>query len=349
MLMGNLSMNRRLLTGAVLAAALLLTAGLAAAQDATPEATPDAVGPFQNPIITSNFPDPFILQVDDTYYAYATNGFGRNVQTMTSTDLVTWTPGRDALPALPRWVNISGPDVWAPEVLRVADDDYRLYFTARNKHNGYQCIGVAVSDSPEGPFRDRGEEPFICQPAEGGSIDASPFRDADGTLYLHWKNDGNCCMRRTYLYAQEMTADGLGLVGEPVRLAYNDQPWEGTVVEAPSMWLRNGEYTLFYSGNMYAGEQYAIGYAACESALGPCTDAEENPILASDMTEQPLVVGPGHQTIITDEDGNTWIVYHVWQVSTSGLRTDTRQVWMDRLEWTAEGAPVVEGPTREPQ
>lgn len=301
---------------------------------------------FQNPVITGNFPDPFILKVDDVYYAYSTNSNSRNVPVATSSDLVDWTIGRDVMPALARWVNISRPDVWAPEVIRV-DDSYLLYYTARDKETGYQCIGLAVSDSPSGPFRDTNDRPFICQNTEGGSIDASPFRDADGTLYLYWKNDGNCCMKATYLYGQQLSEDGLSLIGEPVQLVRNDQLWKGPVVEAPTMWLRDGVYYLFYSGNVYAGEKYAVGYAVCETPLGPCEDAEENPILASDMDNTPLVVGPGHQTVIEDAAGETWIVYHVWQVS-GGRRTDTRQVWIDRLIWE-DGKPVVVGPTRELQ
>lgn len=70
---------------------------------------------------------------------------------------------------------------------------------------------------------------------------------------------------------------------------------------------------------------------------------------ARDMSEAPLVVGPGHQTILTNENGQQWMACNVWHVSTAGLRTDTRQVWMDRLNWTPDGQPVVEGPTRDPQ
>jgi beta-xylosidase len=301
---------------------------------------------FQNPIIHANFADPFILKVDDTYYAYSTNSNSRNVPSATSTNLVDWTMGRDVMPSLASWVRLSRPDVWAPEVIRV-DDSYLLYYTARDKETGYQCIGLAVSDSPSGQFRDQSDRPFICQNTEGGSIDASPFRDADGTLYLYWKNDGNCCMMATWLYGQQLAPDGLSLIGEPVRLIRNEHLWHGPVVEAPTMWLRDEVYYLFYSGNVYAGEKYAVGYAVCETPLGPCEDAEENPILVSDMENTPLVVGPGHQTIIEDAEGETWLVYHVWQIS-GGRRTDTRQVWLDRLVWE-EGKPVVVGPTRELQ
>jgi beta-xylosidase len=223
-----------------------------------------------------------------------------------------------------------------------------LYYTARDKETDRQCIGVAVSDKPEGKFRDSNDAPLICQSEEGGSIDASPFRDADGTLYLYWKNDGNCCSMPTYLYVQQLSPDGLTLVGEPVRLIRNERPWEGGVVEAPTMWLHEGKYYLFYSGNSYGGYEYAVGYATCESPMGPCTVAPENPILKSISDRLPNVVGPGHQTIVQDANGDTWLVYHSWEVNSAGSRTDRRFMSMDRLVWE-DGVPRVVGPTTDPQ
>src|SRR5918995_2428999 len=70
---------------------------------------------FRNPVHASDFPDPFVLRVDDTYYAYATNGAGKEVQTLTSTDLVRWRAGADALPDLGTWAYPG--KTWAPEVL----------------------------------------------------------------------------------------------------------------------------------------------------------------------------------------------------------------------------------------
>jgi beta-xylosidase len=302
---------------------------------------------LQNPVIQTNFPDPFILKVDDTYYAYSTNSNSRNVPVAVSEDLVNWTLRRDALPALPDWVNISRPDVWAPEVLRLGDE-YLMYYTARDNVSGRQCIGLAVGDSPTGPFRDRSQTPFVCQTEEGGSIDASPFRDANGNLYLYWKNDGNCCSLPTFIYGQQLSNDGRSLVGERVKLLRNEKRWHGPVVEAPTMWLHDSRYYLFYSANVFTSEAYAVGYAVCDTPLGPCRDALDNPILASDLTRQPLVVGPGHQTLIQDEANNTWLVYHVWQVTPSGSLTNNRQMWMDRLIWE-DGRPIVQGPTREAQ
>lgn len=326
---------------------MLLLTGLMSAVQVAAQETEEPTAEMQNPVISANFPDPFILKVEDTYYAYSTNANSRNVPIATSTDLVNWDSGRDVMPALPRWVDFSNADVWAPEVIEV-NDQYLLFYTARDKASGKQCIGLAISDAPGGPFRDQSEAPIVCQPDQGGSIDANPFRDEDGTLYLLWKNDGNCCMMATYLYAQQLSEDGTALVDEAVQLVRNDEPWEGSIVEAPTLWRHDDQYYLFYSGNLYAGVDYAIGYAVCETPLGPCEDAEENPILASDMDSQPLVVGPGHQTIVMDEAGETWLFYHIWQVTPGGSRTDNRQVWVDRLVWE-EGRPVVQGPTRDPQ
>ena len=287
---------------------------------------------FRNPVYDADFPDPFVLDVGDTYYAYATNGAGANVQTLTSRDLVDWEQGTDALPELGAWAYPG--KTWAPEVLDRRNGSYVLYYTA---NGGGQCIGRAVAQEPGGPFVDRWNAPLVCQRAEGGSIDASPFRDDDGSLYLLWKNDGNAIGKTTYIYAQRLSRDGTRLVGRPSRLVKNDAGWEGAVVEAPTLWREGDTYYLFYSGNAFDGDLYAVGYATCERPLGPCTDAPGNPILKSACAAS----GPGHQAIVRDDDGETWFVYHAWPAD--GL-TEERVLWIDRLEWQ-NGKPDVNGPT----
>jgi beta-xylosidase len=287
-----------------------------------------------------------ITTTEGIYYAYATNASGKNIQVARSEDLVTWRVLVDAMPALPTWARLGGSLVWAPEVMQIGDK-YVLYYTARDKESDRQCVGVATSDKPEGRFTDTNDRPLVCQTEEGGTIDAHPFRDGD-KLYLYYKNDGNCCNMATWLYVQEMAPDGLSLVGEPTRLVRNDRAWEGGVVEAPTMWKQGDKYYLFFSANSYAGMEYAVGYATCESAVGPCEDAPENPILASQMDVNPPVVGPGHQTIVVDDDGETWLVYHVWEITSAGLRGNARHMWIDKLEWEGD-KPVVRGPTASPQ
>lgn len=312
---------------------------------ATATAAPAGEGEFQNPVLKADFPDPFVLKDGDTYFAYATNGSGKNIQEASSTDLVHWKVLADAMPALPTWAQLGGSYVWAPEVIKIGDK-YVMYYTARDKTSNKQCVGVATSDKADGKFRDANTAPFVCQASEGGTIDPSPYRDGE-KLYLYFKNDGNCCNKTTFLYAQELAPDGLSLLGEPVQLAKNDHAWEGGVVEAPTMWKHDGKYFLFYSANGYAGFDYAVGYANCTAPLGPCEDAPENPILAS-RRQVPLVIGPGHQAIITTADGQDWILYHVWEVTSAGMRGSRRFLWVDRLDWQND-KPIVEGPTLDPQ
>lgn len=263
---------------------------------------------YDNPVIADDFPDPDVLEVDGTFYAYATNGNLRNVRVARSTDLQDWELLDDALPDLPSWV-IPGK-TWAPEVTELADGSYVLYFTATNFDPTFQCIGVAVSDNPEGPFDVVGDEMLICPAEEGGAIDAATFLDEDGTRYLLWKNDGNCCGYDTWIYLAPLTPDGLALTDEPVPLIRQDQPWEGDLVEAPTLVKRDGTYVLFYSANAYAGDDYAIGYATASAADGPYTKAEE-PLLTTEATDSEFI-GPGGQDIVELSDGVDVLAFHSW-------------------------------------
>jgi arabinan endo-1,5-alpha-L-arabinosidase len=66
------------------------------------------------------------------------------------------------------------------------------------------------------------------------------------------------------------------------------------------------------------------------------------------MDRQPLVVGPGHQAVVQDDDGETWMLYHVWEVTADGRRGSRRFLWIDRPTWE-NGQPRVHGPTTGPQ
>lgn len=325
------------------AAAVLVAGGCGGeAREAKRETNPPDPTPFTNPVYEENFPDPFVLEVDGTYFAYATNDDDDNVQSMRSDDLVEWTPGEDVLPTLGPWA-VEGR-TWAPEVLRRGDGKYVLYYTAHSLELSAQCIGRAVASSPGGPFVDGFEKPLVCQQDEGGSIDASPFQDDDGSFYLLWKNDGNCCGLDTFIYAQGLSSDGLRLLGRAVRLVKQDAPWEGALVEAPTLWKRAGRYFLFFSANAFDSASYAVGYATCRGPRGPCEDAPDNPILATACD----AFGPGHQALVKGRDGQTWIVYHAWPPDAVGSVFPGRVLWIDRLVWQ-RGKPAIKGPTCGPQ
>ena len=288
------------------------------------------------PVIDQDFPDPDVLRAGDNYLAYATNAQGLNVQSATSTDLQTWTVrDEDVLPRLPAWA-VSGR-TWAPEVTALGGGrGYAIYFTAQHGDSMRQCIGVGIAARPAGPFSSPSPKPLVCPLAQGGAIDASSFQDEDGLRWLLWKNDGNCCGMDTYLYLQRLSPDGLRLVTKPVRLIKQDQPWEGNLVEAPTLWKHDGTYYLFYSANDYGGENYATGYATARKLTGPYRKAPE-PLLTTEGLEG-AAIGPGGQDIVTDEQGQDHILFHDWddQIIYRGMN-------ITELTWT-DGTPVVAPP-----
>ncbi|WP_411698772.1 glycoside hydrolase family 43 protein [Conyzicola sp.] len=259
--------------------------------------------------IDQDFPDPDVLATGDRYYAFATNGAGFNVQTAVSTDLESWEVlAADALPDLPAWA--APGKTWAPEVSELTPGAFVMYFTAANKNPAMQCIGVATATSPEGPFAPVGTAPIVCPPDEGGAIDAATFVDDDGTPYLLWKNDGNCCALDTWLQIAELSPDGTALAGETSKLLMQDQAWEGNLIEAPTLVKRDGVYTLLYSANDYGGDAYATGYATAPSALGPFTKAG-GPLLTTELGDGRYL-GPGGQDVVTAPDGTDVLVFHSW-------------------------------------
>ncbi|HEV3465306.1 MAG TPA: glycoside hydrolase family 43 protein [Actinomycetota bacterium] len=314
-------------------------AGRAAPANAPPPAR------FTNPVLEGNFADPHLLKVGDTWYAYATGDLIVNLQVARSADLVHWERLDDALPELPAWSVLQKGLTWAPEVARTPAG-YVMYYTVRHAASGRQCISAAVAERPEGPYQDRRPAPLVCQSRLGGSIDPHRFVDRDGAAYLLWKNDGNCCGLPTELWAQRLDGDGLELAGQPRRLGVrNDASWEGTLIEAPTLWREGDTYVLFFSANDYGSPDYAVGYATAAKVLGPYRDAPGNPILRS----RGEAAGPGGQAVVDAGDGDLWLAYHAWDSGAVGDEAGgQRSLWLDRLRFQ-DGRPRVDGPTDTPQ
>jgi beta-xylosidase len=257
-----------------------------------------------------DFPDPFVLSTDQGYLGFASNTNTFNIPVLRSSDLRHWVPVGDALPKLPSWaVQNTGflHLTWSPSIL-ARPGRYVLYYTAGVDPPGVECISRAVAAQPQGPYLDDSTRPFLCQSGLGGDIDPSSFVDADGTPYLVWKSDGNCCGKPTTLFAQQLTDDGLSLTGSAIPLVRNNQLWEGAVIESPAI-VRSGKlYYVFYSANDWNSAHYAIGYSVCASPLGPCA----KPLNHAVFTSQGLASGPGGEQFFTDRDGQPWMVFHAW-------------------------------------
>ena len=307
------------------------------------------------PVYEKNFPDPFVLSLKDgSFIAYATND-GINLPIITSRDLVNWSPVMDpaaptkrldGMPTLAPWVKEGF--TWAPEVMQVGGK-YILYYTANHRQQDKQCLGAAVADKPTGPFVDTSAQPLVCQFELGGSIDANPFRDKDGKLYLYWKADGNRIGKPSSLWGQEMRADGLAVVGQPVDLGLGDkEEWKQRVIEAPTMIRTPDGLAMLYSGGYFGWNPdqrlspYAMGWALCSGPLGPCTDKSAKPILYSYSApgKEGCLSGPGHQSIFRAK-GGTFISFHGWE-STRGCRKakEERELYIAPFGWE-NGGPVI--------
>ncbi|WP_331728229.1 family 43 glycosylhydrolase [Streptomyces sp. NBC_00158] len=322
-------LKRRIARGlAFVAAAAAMGLGLGPASAAP---LPDS------PVLDRDFADPDVVKVGGTYHAYATNGDGKHIQHATSRDLKRWkADSRDVLPVLGGWAAPRRDLVWAPEVFATGDG-FAMHYTAHDRASDRQCIGVALSSSPDGPFRPVGDGPLVCPAAEGGAIDASSYTEG-GQRYLLWKNDGNCCGTDTWLHLQPVTWDGTRTTGDPVRLIRlirQDPTGEDGVVEAPTLVKRAGQYVLFYSAGDYRGDHYRTGYAVARTLTGPYTKAAK-PLMTTE-TLSGAVHGPGGQDVVTGPDGRDRIVFHGW------LADPRRRVMYTAGLGFANGYPVVRG------
>lgn len=289
-----------------------------------------------SPVHPGDFPDPFVLPVGDGYFAYGTQAGGHNVQVLSSADLVTWERLDDAVPIVHAWA--APGRTWSPAVL-ARDAGYVMYHVIAEPRSDRQAIALATSRTPEGPFLDRAGGPFVYQLDRGGSIDPSAFVDADGRAYLLWKSDDNALHRRSSLWGQELSDDGLTLLGRPVELLRHDRAWEEPLVEAPAM-VRDGDiYHLFYSANWWESDRYCVGYATSTVPLGPFRKVTtRRPWMASG----PDAAGPGGQEFFRDATGALRMAFHAWTPGVVGYANRGRRSLRIARVAFIDGAPTVQ-------
>jgi hypothetical protein len=287
------------------------------------------------PVSPFDFPDPEVIRVGGTYFAYATNSGAGNVQVLESTDLEQWAVLGDALPRLPSWARANG--TWAPGVLPL-NGAYFLYYTTTVAASGRHCISVAVADQPNGPFVDSTTGPLVCQTSLGGSIDPGPFVDVKGVPYLTWKSQGSGSSPA--IWVQQLSQSGTSLAGStPSLLIRPSQTWEGGVVEGPAMLVEAGHYYLFYSANNWNSGKYAIGVALCQGPTGPCAKPLGRPVLAT----QGQLSGPGGPSLFTDPGGGLWMAFHAYVPPAVGY-PNSRLLFIRQVKF-AFGLPVIQPST----
>ena len=376
-------MNRREFQRCILGGAALAAFGgrLAAASGAD-----SAQLTYRNP--QGNAADPSILrkptgevvEYDGKYWLYYTseNGNVRGFEARSTRDFTSWQDEGLVFDAKGTWARDA---FWAPEGYEI-DGKYYLFFSAQNAPYPWTQaekfnIGVAVADSPRGPFKLLKDEP-IFDPG-WPIIDANLFIDDDGTPYLTFSR---CCyqhaveselaekcrrekkydeIEESWAYGIELKKDFSGVVGEPtllirppVKLDVKQSEWESRSVTAGEVnrrWTEGtalfklGEtYYIAYSANFFGGDWYAVGYATAKKPLGPYTKAANNPILEKNTQNGGTVRGVGHGNIFFSPDrSEAYYVYHA--------RTDTndRKLFIDKMIINGDGTIAIDGPSVDPR
>ncbi|EIW77470.1 glycoside hydrolase family 43 protein [Coniophora puteana RWD-64-598 SS2] len=290
------------------------------------------------PVIDANFPDPAMIQVNGTAYAYATNSGNINVQVAVSHDSgATWNlTGTDALPDVGSWA--TNGSTWAPDVVQRADGTFILYYAAENPDINTHCVAAATSMNPEGPFTPQ-SNPITCQASGGGTIDIAGFQDTDGTRYVVYKVDGSSlggggpCGNANGAFAtpimlQKLEADGLTPTGNPVEILDRIASEDGPLVEAPVLIIHGGTYVLFYSSHCFNDPGYDIRYATAANISGPYT--RQGSIIA---TGDYNLTSPGGATPLPD---GSFMVFHA-QINADPL---TRAMYTATLTWNGTSISV---------
>jgi beta-xylosidase len=315
-----------------------------------------------SPAYGGDFPDPSVVVVNGTYYAFSTQVWDSqrsrwtNVQELQSSDAVTWSPaavttgyGTDALPQLPRWAKTG--NTWAPAVIQIGSG-FVMYYTVTNASNGLQCISRATSSTPQGPYADGSSGPLVCQTGRGGSIDPSPFRSPAGSLYLHWKSDDNRYGNPTALWAQPLNTAGTSFQNRssPTRLLSATAAWENGIIEGPTMtgvWLNgSNHYFLFYGAGSWDTASAGIGYATCAGPTGPCTKVTSATAWLATGSPGVGAIGPSGPDFFVPSGASSFassqtIAYHGWFGGTAPgyPNGSVRALWKDYVDF-ASGAPV---------
>ncbi|UGU15657.1 family 43 glycosylhydrolase [Sinomicrobium kalidii] len=298
-----------------------------------------------NPVLEGYYADPEIIfsEKDQKYYLYPTSdGFtgwsGTCFKTFSSEDLVHW-KDEGVILDLKKDVSWTSRNAWAPAMIEKKIDGaykYFYYFTAA------QQIGVAVSDSPAGPFRDSGK-PLISEKPEGvkggQNIDPDIFTDPEsGKNYLYWGNG--------FMAVAELNDDMTSIKKETLKVITPDN----TFREGAEVFFRNGKYYFLWSEDDTRSPDYKVRYAISDSPSGPLEIPENNIVIRKN--EEREIFATGHNSVIQVPGKDEWyIVYHRF-TRPKGTEMGRaagyhREVCIDTLSFDENGKIIEVNPTLE--
>ena len=280
----------------------------------------------RNPVIAGWYADPEIVLVGKTAWIYPTYSAPYEKQVFldafSSKDLQTWKKHPRILDtAAVKWAKKA---VWAPAMIK-KDKQYYLFFSANDVHEGeVGGIGVAVSDRPEGPFRDLLGKPLIGTIENGAQpIDQFVFKDKDGHYYMVYGGWKHCNLVR-------LKPDFTGLLPFNDGTIYKEITPEG-YVEGPVFFTRHSKYYFMWSEGGWGGPNYRVAYAISDSITGPFKRI--GTVLQQDAA---IATGAGHHSVLQLPRRDEWfIVYHRRPLGETNA--NHRVVCIDRMYFDEKG------------
>ncbi len=288
----------------------------------------------RNPVIQTMYTsDPAPMVSGDTIYLYTghdedgSTWFTMNDwRCFSSKDMVNWTDHGSPL-AFTDFTWARG-DAWAGQCIERNNKFY--FYVPMNKKGGQMAVGVAVSDSPTGPFTDPLGHPLV--ETGTGDIDPTVFVDDDGQAYLYWgnphlwyvklKEDMISYDETTGIVQVPLTEESFGKrTGNPERATlYEEGPW---------FYKRNGLYYMVYAAS---GIPENIAYSTSTSPTGPWTyRGVIMPTEGGSFTNHPGIM---------DYKGNSYFFYH--NGALPGGSGFTRSVCVEQFQYEEDGAfPVL--------
>lgn len=283
----------------------------------------------QNPIIqTSYTADPAPVVFNDTVFLYVghdenhapDNGYlMREYRLYTTVDMVNWTDcGAPLKTSAFKW---SAGDASAAQCIE-RDGKYYWYISSQNNTYPGSSIGVAIADSPYGPFKDALGKALITNNMTSyakhswDDLDPSVFIDDNGQAYLYWGN-GVC-------YWVKLNKDMVSLDG-PINVidAKNESSFFKGFTEAPWVYKRNDSYYMVYA----SGFPESIHYSISKTAIGPWkAKGIVMPLEGGSNTNHPGII---------DYKGNSYFFYH--NDGLPGGHSYNRSVCVEQFEYNSDG------------
>ncbi|MES2652619.1 MAG: glycoside hydrolase family 43 protein [Bacteroidota bacterium] len=255
-----------------------------------------------NPLFKGWYADPEAQIFGKTYWIYPTYSAKYKEQVFmdafSSKDLITWTKHEKIIDTSSiKWANKA---LWAPSITKMGGK-YYLFFGANDIQSDKELggIGVAVSDKPEGPFKDHIGKPLVAQfYNKAQPIDQFVFKDKDGQYYLIYGGWSHCNIAK-------LNKDFTGFIPYPDGSTFKEITPEG-YVEGSFMFIKDGKYYFMWSEGGWTGPNYSVAYAIADSPLGPFKR------IGKILKQDPLVAtGAGHHSVIQNpKTKKYYIVYH---------------------------------------